>query len=185
MKELWILSVQTSLPDTCYNHESLNKKFGAFENFADARSAMREEIKTFAFSENAMFDGDGHFLKLRDYIENMYEGEEDDGDDVLNKAILAKVEDILHSVLSGGEAQTDLAEGRYTDWMIEVELAKDHVRFYGVDDGPYNGYNPVLTTNMLSMEEEKDYYFYADDRLGQDADSSELYVDLRKVKVIE
>jgi len=52
---------------------------------------------------------------------------------------------------------------------------------YGYDDGPCNGYDPKIATNMFDMTEEKDYYLYVDDMFGQDA-SSELYIDLKKIE---
>jgi hypothetical protein len=56
------------------------------------------------------------------------------------------------------------------------------MQLWGDCDGPINGYDPYIATNAFSMEEEKDYYIYIDDLLGQDC-SSELYIDLKQVEV--
>ena len=37
MKDLWILSIQTSLPNTYSNHEDLKKTFLVFDSFEKAR----------------------------------------------------------------------------------------------------------------------------------------------------
>ena len=48
MKEIWVLSVRTSLPDECCSKGALKTTFSAFETFPEARKAMRETIKGFA-----------------------------------------------------------------------------------------------------------------------------------------
>ena len=70
----------------------------------------------------------------------------------------------------------------YEDGMIALNYNGESVLCYGVDDGPFNGFDPYIATNAFSMEEEKDYFIYIDDLLGQDY-SSELYIDLKKVEV--
>lgn len=185
MKELWVLTIQTSLPETCYNHDSLKKYFYAFESFEKAREALRQEVKKFAFSENAMFDGEGRLKQLEHYIENSYEGDNEDDEEngVLIKSVLQRMSNLLQMIFSDQDVKTDLTLGEYTDWSVAVELTENSIRFYGDDDGPINGYDPVLHTNMFSMQEEKDYYLYIDDCFGQDGKSAELYIDMKKVSL--
>lgn len=181
MKDLWVLSIRTSLPETCNRHSDLKSSFAVFDSFEKACSALHKELHKLAFSHNAMFDGEGRLVNLKKYW--LYDEDEDDEceNDVLNKQVLDQLQEILLAVFNGTTANSSLAPGNYTDWMIEVELTEDAVRVFGVDDGPCNGYDPVVATNMLSMQEENDYYLYINDALGQDDYSSELYIDLKKV----
>lgn len=40
-----------------------------------------------------------------------------------------------------------------------------------------------IAANIFSMQEEKDYFLYINDRFGQDDATSELYIDLKKVSI--
>ena len=53
----------------------------------------------------------------------------------------------------------------------------------GIGDGPCNDINPVLDTNIFSLEEEKDYYFHVIDKFGQPEEASELHINLRKLTI--
>lgn len=180
MKELWVVSVKTSLPDVCYSKNELKLTMTAFENFCDARKALRETIKNFAFSKNAMFDGKGRIIAFDKYIDDMSSDEFWEEDLTKNKAI--KIRDALSVIFNGEDSSLDIEKGEYTDYMIAFKYDGESIISYGDDDGPCNGYNPYIAINVFSMEKEKDYYIYIDDLFGQDA-SSELYIDLKKVEV--
>jgi hypothetical protein len=184
MKEIWVLSVKTSLPEECYSKAELKTTFSAFETFPEARKAMRDTVKGFAFSKNTMFDGDGRIPALDKYIGYMYEDGEDEEccEDFLTSGILLKIQNAFYSIFNGENVVLDIYENEYGDGMIGLNYNGDSVLCYGVDDGPCNGYDPYIASNAFSMEEEKDYYIYIDDLLGQDY-SSELYIDLKKVEV--
>ena len=64
--------------------------------------------------------------------------------------------------------------------MIAFDYSNGVIRFYGDDDGSCNGYDPVIYTNMFDMREEKDYFMYIEDLLGQDEYASQLCIDLKK-----
>ena len=179
MKKLWVLSIRTSLPDECLTKAYLKTTFSAFETFEDAKKGMREEIKKLAFSKNAMFDGNGKIIALDSYIADL-DDYEDEG--FLSKNILLKIQDSLFAMLNGEDTVLDIEEGEYEDGMIAFDFDGESLVSYGVDDGPCNGYDPYIATNAFSMEEERDYYLYIDDLLGQDY-SSELYIDLKQVEV--
>ena len=190
MKEIWVLSVRTSLPNECVSKDMLGTDFFAFENFSDARNAMRDTIKELAFSKNAMFDGEGKIIHLNDYINDMDDVEdandedfEDDyeEDDFLSKSVMIKIQDAFLKLFKGEDYDFELAGSDYTDYMISVNSTFG-IEIVGDDDGPYNGYDPYIATNAFSMEEEKDYYIHIDDLLGQEY-SSELYIDLKKVEL--
>ena len=186
MKEIWVLSVRTSLPYECVSKDMLGTDFFAFENFSDARNAMRDTIKELAFSENAMFDGAGKIIHLNDYINDMDDAEDANEDDYeddyfLSKSVMIKIQDAFLKLFKGEVYDFELAGSDYTDYMISVNSTFG-IEIVGDDDGPCNGYEPYISTNAFSMKEEKDYYLYIDDLLGQEY-SSELYIDLKKVEL--
>lgn len=183
MKETWVLSIRTSLPNTCYNARDLKTEIYAFDSFEAARAATRNLLKKLAFGEeNAMFDGNGNMIYLREYVDDAYD-EEIDGEPSC-KAVLEAFYALFLDVLAGKNVVFNIEES-YSDGLIAYEYSDGMIDFCGEYDGPINGYDPILKTNMFSMEEEKDYYMYLDDLLGQHADTSELYIDLKKAKKYE
>ncbi len=183
MKDLWVLSVRTSLPETCERADELKVSFAVFESFGKAKEAMRAKIKEFAFAKNSMFDGRGRIKYLDKYIkEDDFDDYEED--DVLTVKRLRAIQEALTAAFSGEDAKIDVEDGNYTDWTIAATVEDGEVRFYGDDDGPINGYDPVLRANIFSMEAERDYWLYIDDAFGQDCATSELYIDLKKATVV-
>ena len=179
MKDVWILSVKTTLP----NGGDMTTSLRAFADFKAAREALRKVLKKVAFARNEMFDGAGGLTMLNRYI-----GEDEDWDeeeDFLSPRRLQKISAALEAIFRGEDVKVPLKAGDYTDYMVAVKVEEDRIAFSGDDDGPCNGYDPVLTTNMFSMEREKEwYYLYILDLFGQDY-ASELYIDLKKGKLVE
>ena len=184
MKEIWVLSVRTSLPNECCTKANLKTSVCAFASFEDARKVMRDTIKGFAFSENTMFDGERRITALNEYMDEMYAFDDEDEcyDDFLTREVLVKIQDSFYSVFNGENCVLDIEENEYDDAMIGFKYDGESIVSYGCDDGPCNGYDPYIATNAFSMKEEKDYYIYIDDLLGQEY-SSELYIDLKKVEL--
>ena len=183
MKDTWVVSIKTSLPNTCYNAKDLKTEIYAFDSFEEARAATRSILKKLAFGEeNAMFDGNGNMIYLREYVDDAYD-EEIDGEPSY-KAVLESVYGLLVDIFAGKDAMPEIEEN-YCDGMIAYEYTDGMIDFCGEEDGPYNGYDPIIKTNMFSMGEEKDYFLYLDDAFGQDDATSELYIDLRKAKKYE
>ena len=184
MKEIWVLSVRTSLPEECYSKAELKTTFSAFETFSEARKAMRDTVKGFAFSKNSMFDGEGRITALNEYMDEMYafDDEDDCCEDFLTREVLTKVQNSFYSIFNGENTVLEIYENEYQDGMLGLNYNGESVLCYGADDGPCNGYDPYIATNAFSMEGEKDYFIYIDDLLGQDY-SSELYIDLKKVEL--
>ena len=186
MKNTWIVSIRTSLPNVCYKMGDLDAEFYAFESFEEAREAARGILRGFAFSKNTMFDGEGHLIQLSDYIESCAISDDEEWDDgFLSRKNLIAVRDALEQVFRGVDSTPELCEGLCTDYMIAYRYENGEIRFCGDDDGPCNGYDPTIRTNMFSMTYEKDYYFYIDDMFGQDEATSELYLDLKKAKTFK
>ena len=181
MKKTWVLSIKTTLPDVCYRISDCATKIYTFDNFKEARDATRNILKRYAFSKNSMFDGNGRLIYLLNYIETCMDPSdkgEEWMDGVITPERLTKVHETLQSMFSGKDVKENLEEGDFTDWFIAYCYKNGEIRFCGDDDGPCNGYDPILRTNMFSMIEERNYYLYIDDLLGQDNASSELYIDL-------
>ena len=92
------------------------------------------------------------------------------------------IRDALKKAISGYDVSLDLKNGEYTDCCnMTVRVKNGVIDLYGDYDGPLNQCDPVLKTNIFSMEKEQDYYLYIDDLFGgNDEASSELIVDLIK-----
>ena len=181
MSKIWILSVKTSLPNVCEGPLDLTLTTSAYDSFEKARDALRRVVKGYAFSENSMFDGDGRLTYFMEFIEGcLSEEEEGDLDDnYLSRERLGYTADCLRSALAGEDVLFSLPEEQYDDnCYLSAECGEGCLSIVGDFEGPCNGINPTIRTNIFSMKEEKDYYLYLDDLFGQDDCSSELYVDL-------
>lgn len=179
MKNTWVLSVKTSLPGTCCNAGELKTNIYTFDCFDEARTALRKMLKKYAFSKNSMFDGKGNMVYLHKYIEDLTDYEDSDfDDDFLTSKKLKAVERSLKNIFKGKDVVPKIMEGFYTDYMIAYTYENGEISFCGDDDGPCNGYAPVLRTNMFDMHEENNYFLYIDDIFGQNEETSELYIDL-------
>ena len=187
MKNTWVLSIKTSLPEVCESAGELRTHIFTFESFEDARTALRKALKKYAFSKNSMFDGRGHIVHFLKYFDDPslidWDGEEIyyDGD-YLDLTNLDAMESSIHKIFEGKDIVPKIKEGFYTDHTIAYTYENGEVSFRGDDDGPCNGYTPVLKTNMFSMEAPQHYYMYIDDAFGQDSASSELYIDLIRAR---
>ena len=170
MKEIWTLIIKTQLTPAV----------GAFYSFSEAKDALREALKKLTFKKNEMFDGEGKITRLKQYIDKTVDFKRESDDGILTKEVLNKVQNALCDVFAGKETMADIEEGIYTDYFVAFEYKEGVIRFYGDDDGPCNGYDPTLYTNMFDMTEEKDYFLYIEDAFGQDDCISELYIDLKK-----
>ena len=181
MKNTWVLSIKTSLPLACENRGDLKTSIYTFEGFAEARAALRKVLHKYAFSENSMFDGKGNIVYLHKYVKKFTHIEDIDfSDDFLTIKKLRAVEDAVRNIFEGKDVVPEFKEGFYSNCMIAYTYKNGEINFCGDDDGPYNGYNPVLRTNMFDMRDESDYFLYIDDLFGQNEATSELYIDLAK-----
>lgn len=183
MKDVWILSVITSLPEVCMSFRDMKSEYFAFENFEKAKEAFRAKIKEFAFSKNGnrMFDEKGNLLQFEKYAEELND-EFDDELECLSRRVFTQILKALSAAFRGENTELDIEDGFYTDWMIAVDIEDNSINLYGYDDGPFNGYDPILRTNIFSMEKESDYYLHIDDMFAQET-SAEFYMDLRKIVV--
>lgn len=185
MKEVWVLSVKTSLPDVCFSSRTLETTVSAYDSFEKGREAMRKILRDFAFSKNSMFDGEGNIIQFKEYLDDSLEpddDEEDCVDDFLISSVSSKIYDAIKIAISGKESDISKFNEYYMDGMIAIEFKNNSMFVYGDEDGPINGYDSNISTNIFSMKEEKDYFLYIDDMFGQEC-SSELYIDLQKAEL--
>ena len=182
MNEIWVLNTRTSLPEVCENFGTMPLTSEAFDSFEKARDAMRAKIKEFAFSKNSMFDGKGNITYLKNYTDDI-EDEVYEDFEVLDKEKLVYITDSLRDAFEGKDLEFELPAELCGDCMLVVSSTPGEMFMYGDYEGIYNGYNPLIKTNIFSMKEEKNYYLYLDDRFGQDDATSELYIDLVKAEV--
>ena len=66
-KEIWTLIIKTSLLETAESTLDLQLEVKAFGKFEDAKQAVREKLKEYAFTENSMFNGKGDLIYLERY----------------------------------------------------------------------------------------------------------------------
>lgn len=190
MNECWILTVKTSLPNTCEHYGELHTDCRVFDGFGKAKAALRERLKALAFSRNAMFDGEGKMIHLDKYIQqNNHEDTTEEYWEFMDNGWLTVgrlniLQAALTKVFAGEDISLPLLEdGDYADGMLAMEVHGSDLRLVGWDDGPCNGYEPLIATNMFNMVKEGDYYLYLNDLFGQDDCSAELYIDLKKATI--
>ncbi|MBQ3202154.1 MAG: hypothetical protein IJB36_00755 [Clostridia bacterium] len=190
MNECWVLTIKTSLPNTCESYADMRTDCRVFDSFGKAKAALRETLKSLAFTRNAMFDGEGKMKYFESYIEDSWEDDEPEEDEefryngCLTASRLRTLQAALTKVFAGEDISLPLLEdGDYMDGMLAMEVHTNSVQLMGWDDGPCNGYEPLIATNMFNMVKEGDYYLYLDDMFGKDDCSAELYVDLKKAEI--
>ena len=189
MNACWVLTIKPSLPNTCLSHADLQTECLVFDSFQKAKAVLRERLHGFAFSRNAMFDGEGKMMHLDKYIQNSKH--EDTTEEYwefmdngwLTVGRLQAVQDGLTAIFMGDDVDFSVEQGGYDDGMLSLHVCGDRLQLMGWDDGPFNGYEPLICTNMFNMTQEGDYYLYLDDLFGQDNCSAELYVDLKKAEM--
>lgn len=180
MSNKWILSVQTSLPDFCLAKEDMTKTEQTFDSFEEGKAAFIETLKGYSFSENVMFDGNGSSKALDEYLDSqswLAKEDPEDYDEYLQYDTFKGFVDAISTALKGEETDISELNAFIMDWQIEITRKGDTVFMHGVGGGPINGIKPYIKMNTFDWSEEKHYFLYFDDLLGQDA-SAELYMDL-------
>ena len=210
MSNVWVVTVRTSIQGESNREDYLKKTVKVFDSFEKGRKYFRSVIKKYAFSKNSIFDGNGIIKKLNQHKNTIQSYSEDDElnqylseDALLNYKDhneyfvdnVTKIENALSNAFSGKNVQLDFDEPFFVcdGGSVAFEVEGKKLSFYGWDDGPCNSFDPIIATNMFSMEEEKDYYLYIDDLFGEvyrdDEDvlghleDNVLFVDLVKAKI--
>lgn len=184
MNEIWVLTIKTSLPKACESKADLKLNVSAYESFEVAKQALRKKLNDLAFSSNKMFNGKGGIKEFVKYSKNnIDEPYDEDDEEVLSPSVADSVNEVFLKIFSGEDTNLKKVPKYCTDWCIAIEKNKDILSIHGTDEGPCNGYDPFIYTNMTSMAEEKNYFLYIDDYFGQEV-SSELYIDLVKSNIV-
>lgn len=135
-----------------------------------------------------MFDSDGHIKYLDKYIDDIEEDEAFDDDDSMiprwaTRKFYTILQDDLSKLFSGKLEKLSCLEGEYEDCFISAKITSKSIKLVGTGDGPINGIDPVIKTNILDMSREKKYYLHIDDffggLIGQEY-SAELHMTLEK-----
>lgn len=163
MENIWVLTIKTSLPKTCYSYDDLKTTVMAFDSYEKARSAFREKLRTFAFSKNTMFNKKGQITLLNHHISKyaISEAEFDEGDSqgYLSKECLTKIQNALTDAFAGRDTKIGLPNGYYTDECdFSVQIKPGSIRLYGDYEGPCNGVQALIYTNIFSMKKEKELF---------------------------
>lgn len=183
MKDVWVLYERSDLARGGeWDYQNYATACRAFADFDTAKQAMRDTIKRYATEKSSMFDGEGNLNELLD----QYYYDDDERDtftyvgELLRKLCLNELDDATAKAIKPLFCTTFLFAAEITTDNGEPVLL-----MRGDDDGPCNGVNPYVHTNLFSMNDDtKDYYFYVEDMFRMDSDfSSHLFLDLKKVSV--
>lgn len=193
MKTVWTLNVKTSLPNVCETEGDFKVTNEVYESFGAAKKRMREIIKEYAFTDNAMFDGNGYLKNFTFYIDDLETTEEEydevfEDSDWVTSSLLKNIHENLHDAFSGIDLKLDFSKKKYFDCYICVKLSNNALQIKGHEEGPINGIDPKIKTNIFDMTEEKDYMLYIDDffcGLWDQECSAELYIDLTHTEIDE
>lgn len=210
MKNIWVLSVRTTLPATAEKYLSfcgIPTVYYTFENFAAARQKMREVLKQL-YVENAMFDSNGEIIRFKDLLDqylddNKYEDEEDETNEdyeeenegsnsylkyyneyILSTKVLVSFYKAIKGVLNGEDVILNIESGEYRDFTNALVVKNGDVKLFGCEEGPCNNINPFIETNAFTMDEEKDYHLYIKDQFFIEPwESSIMMIDLIKTEL--
>ena len=183
MSDKWILSVQTSLPNYCKNKKDIIRNDQVFDSFEEGKAAFIETLKSYSFSENAMFDGNGRCKEFEDFFGTssgnwdwLIEADPDDYDEDLQLDTLKGFCDAVRAAFRGEEADIS-SLNVFDSWPVKISREDDTVFIRDEGGGAFNGINPYIKMNTFDWSEIKPYFLYIDDLFGQDY-SAELYMDL-------
>ena len=192
MKEPWVVYLTTNIgsgeePNSGYEND-FEKKLFAFENFEDAKKKALELIKSYAFSENSMFDGNGGIKKLKAFLKNVFEDEwfykdsEDYPDNEEPPKIVLKTNDIIYKVLKGEYIDLpdeELCDYDFCSWEAEITRGKKLT----IKNANSLLYGWIISTDMINIETPGNYSLYIRDNLNwDDDDPSILQVEIVKAE---
>lgn len=182
MNEKWVLSVRTSLPKKCVHKIDLKTEFFVFDSFEAGRDKMREIVRNYAFSKNAMFDGKGRIKAFKKCISDFLSNDEleETDDTYLSRSVVKEFQKALQEAFDGKKVCLKVIKSADDGCNASLVKKSGSLIFYGDFEGPFNGFDPYIHTNIFDMTKEKDYFLYIDDMFNDEESSSELYIDLKK-----
>lgn len=196
-KETWIVTLNTNIgsgdkPASLYEPD-FEKKFFAFDSFEEAKTKALELIKSYAFAENSMFDGEGGIKKLKSYAEENDCFEEDD--EYYDEDDECTDEDKKEEV---GELKLCKAYNIFTRWLNgeQIDLSDNYEPYYFVPfryeikiidgktliiqnassflPGSRLLYGWIITTDMMNITEPGNYSLYIRDNFDWDHDDPSI-----------
>ena len=188
MEKQWILSVMTNFFDrkNCPFSCKMATKYYVFDDFRTGRKKMLEEIARIRKEGKAMFDENGDLIYLNRYITKMEKSELNEeylkscDEESLLADKMKEARRLLRGVMNGVETNDTKLDGFFTDYSVGLQISGGYLIICGDDDGPSNGYDPDILTNMLTVTEEKNCYFHLRDNFGQNHDPSYVFLELKK-----
>ena len=194
MSDTWIVILNPSRtnigsgdkPASLYEPD-FEKKFFAFDTFDEAKTKAFELIKSYASSENSMFDGEGGIKKWKEYLDNEYEGNdygsEDEDEDVETEYItLPELYDEMRKWFCGetidlsGKEESDDSFFQYDIELVDGKkiTIKNYNRLL---------YGWIIKTDMINITGPGNYSLYIRDNFDWDNDDpSILQVDIAKAE---
>lgn len=142
----------------------VKKEFRVFSKFEDAVREMRKLIQTHAFTDNALFDGNGHIREFEKYIERDAAAVDDFDNDFENCSTkpLREISEKLRSFFASLEDYPEISRlygFEWTDWLCGCKCRMENghpiLTIEGVDDGPCNGIDPDIYINSFIMDDPK------------------------------
>ncbi len=152
-----------------------------FTDFEEAKDETLKVIGAYAHSKNGLFDGNGGIVGFGEYFKRLTDEdimcgsfedwdpedidfdflEEENGEEHDPGKVRDFPESLRRSILSGfRERPGDLY---WTDYLLEINSNPYTLKVRGIDDGPCNGVDPFIFTNMFDMSDpESDYSFIAE-----------------------
>ena len=102
-KEMWVLTIRTSLPELAHSKEDVKMTNFVFQSFETAKKVLREKLREYAFFENEMFDGGGGLVHLEEYAEVLTD--EFDDEQSLSLRKINELEKALLLIFEGKDAK--------------------------------------------------------------------------------
>lgn len=187
MKSVWVLYERSDLDrNSEFDYENYATDCRVFEKFEDAKNAMKKLIRDYATEKNSLFDGNGCFCEFSGEIDEYYDDPEEK-----DAELFRTVEKLLRKLCLDELSEDDIAditELYVNNYMYSAEITTADgivLLMKGEDDGPFNGIDPYVHTNIFDMDnEDNNYFFYVEDRFKMYARFiSHLYIDLKKVNI--
>lgn len=152
-----------------------------YENFLEAYNSLRERLKELAYTMNNVFNGHGNIKELRLYfkkIEKEYQNEDWWSNDYMKPLIY------LRSLVLNEDVDFESFNDNNLDQMLTWHYKDGNFELYSDKEGPINGINPMIKTNISSKNNEHCYLYIKDDFGGNGRDEysvQELQIDLVKI----
>lgn len=173
----WIVYSSTNIGNKEKNRYADETHAFAFESFEEAKDKAREILRAYAFgAPNEIFDGNGTLVNYREQAEDYddFEDEEFPDEDAesgkpaeKNNPMMA-VCDCFRKMFSGENVSLPECFDEYsrfaTNWMLAYKVVDGRaISIFGMDDGPCNGIDPHIYSDMFDMTEAGSYTTYIDD----------------------